>query len=168
MEEIPCTCGGENSRCFKCFGTGMHSKSNRALGDGRVFLSNLQSGNSKKRQKANSGSGKVIIKKVSNQTRTVKSNDIKLVRPVGFACSLCRIDAPTQLVLEAHQKAVHGSLGIKQRARNSERQEFQSGPGKIESRDALDTTRKWGGSFRDGSRFGSPVAHDAMDDESAP
>lgn len=156
MDKTPCTCRGENDRCFKCFGSGMYSKEvlappsmpskGRAIGAKR---------------------GRVTSKKTARKSRTKDVSTGKRLQANGFSCGICGVVAPTALVLEAHRKAVHARNSAFKPSSTQVVQKHSQAGTKIEPiRDVLDATRGWGVAFRDHGQFGSPVAHDPMDDES--
>ena len=158
MDKTACTCGGENANCFRCFGTGMYSKKTSNSGTNW----SLDYTGSPSRAKKRAAKKSVIAVQLS-----VRRTSPRVATPNGIVCGLCGIVAPTALVLEAHRRAVHGSPHqvrnfSPQGMSNEDRSTRNAEP----VRDHLDATAGWGGAFRDYGQFGSPVAHDPMDDES--
>lgn len=238
MDNKPCTCGGDNPNCFKCFGTGMVPDRPRVkqASTGSAFGSALHCGNCGiRRRKGVShlcmpmfslgierhekpvrgpaperlpmGSvvgqfgrpaprcpicGSTVLKNMNRHLSKVHAMLVDLPsnprpakrfghdgRPVavvegrGYPCSMCHVRAETPLVLAAHKLKAHRVRPGRQQLPTSAPAQHGgtgiSGPlVNSPSRESLDATHRWGGSFRDRGQFGSHVGYDDMDDESSP
>jgi uncharacterized C2H2 Zn-finger protein len=98
MDGYPCTCGGENSNCFKCYGTGLvQSSSLLPRSDGRVHTQPMSS------ESKNTNPSKWPEKKVRPSRFSRPSTNSFL--PV--ACSLCGLLFGSGTEYLSHILAVH-------------------------------------------------------------
>ena len=179
MDSKPCTCHGDNSNCFKCFGTGMISDKNVALEKTAIARSRVPSFTIASSQPLRQPSltaipkcaicGVIVPKRMERHYKKCHAgfNLTKFKTIPVFECSTCGIIASSQLILDVHKNRVHGI--------NDDKIRNQQGSSVIDRRifanesnawNLKDATKDWGSAFRDHGQFGSHASYDAMDDES--
>lgn len=165
MDERPCSCGGENSSCFKCDGTGLLPAEYYTLAkiqrDAKVLLS--------ERIKARSHGDK-------NLSDSYNSDEPKPVMPISigrgnlkskksiFGCLHCKVVAYSEAVLRAHMLAKHAKSKYVQEPKQYIAPEEQIVDLRHERERSQDGSANWH-AFRDHGQFGSYPSFDSMDDE---
>ena len=164
MDATPCSCLGENPRCFRCFDTGVYAKETPTPNKKGVLGVNKPNARLNRRALKKSQANSAVKNKSAELSKTTKS---KTFKHDEFVCNFCGIVALTALVLKAHQQAVHSSPHSKKpRPSQHELKESNLLQGSKPNGVLPDATGGWSGAFRDRAEFGSPVAYDSMDDES--
>lgn len=169
LDSKPCSCRGDNSNCYKCFGTGMVAPKSGtgkqvipAFGAPLTYPPHaLKEMSAFQAPAAKSRSAKAKRHRLSAPNAVTKPSSALL-------CSMCRVVAPTQLVLDIHKQRVHGINDGKLSSRSKPLAVVSTDLPLVEHSPTLvkDGAEGWNGSFRDHGQFGSYPSFDPSDDES--